>query len=152
MVPADVTRAVLEEESPGLIAWAKRKRWDLCIDAERLVVVAWFTHPRDGGLLVLEGDIEGYKAVPPAWRFLDVENGTETRRAFPSGADSFFHSNRVICAPWSRLAYKEHNGPHDNWGGPGKWLDVTDGTQAHTLGDMLAVLHSRLHRSPGRLS
>lgn len=152
MVPADVTRAVLDEESPGLLAWARRKQWDLLVDAARLVVVSWFPHPRDGGLLVLEGDLEGYKAVPPAWRFLDIENGTESRRAFPLGTDSFFHSDRVICAPWNRLAYKDHGGPHGNWGGPSQWLDVRDGTQAHTLADMLAVLHGRVHLSPGRLA
>ena len=147
----EVTRALLEEEAPGLLAWARRKGWGFHIDYEKLFLVAWFPHPVDRGLLVLEVDVTDYKALPPVWRFLDIGSGKETKHAFPKGHDSLLNGSKLICAHWSRLAYSDLGGPHANWNGPSKWLDVREGTLALSLGEMFAVLHGRVQLSPGRL-
>jgi hypothetical protein len=63
---------------------------------------------------------------------------------------SIFHPNRLICAPWNRLAYGEHGGPHADWGGQTSWTSVGAGyTKGDTLGDMLSQIALHLAVSPG---
>lgn len=138
---------------------AERHGWTLDIDAECRRLTASIDHPVAGvGLLQLEADLDGYRAVPPAWRFVDPETGHVTKRAFPKpgsgphGSGSIFHSKPVICAPFNRLAYQAHDGPHSDWSGPANWLNVTGHVVAHTLGEMLSVINLHLRVSPGRMA
>ncbi|MFC0028006.1 hypothetical protein ACFFMM_00510 [Micromonospora chaiyaphumensis] len=63
---------------------------------------------------------------------------------------SIFHPNRLICAPWNRLAYAEHGGPHPDWGALTNWKTAGAGyTKADTLADMLSQIHLHLTLSPG---
>jgi hypothetical protein len=48
----------------------------------------------------------------------------------------------VICAPFNRLAYTDHAGPHGDWGGPQNWLNAgASQVHAETIGDMLQAIY-----------
>jgi hypothetical protein len=156
MVPAAVTLAVLNQEVPAAQRWAARHAWAIEVALDALQLTAITRHPADDSKLVLIGDFIGYRAVPPAWRFVDLATGQATPRAFPAagaspGGTSIFHSMPVLCAPWNRLAYAEAGGPHGDWGAAAGWLAVRSTTQAHTLADMLATVDAHLRYSPGRM-
>ena len=156
MVPVAVTLAVLEQEVPAAQHWAARHAWAIDVDLDALQLTAITHHPADHCELVLIGEFTGYRAVPPAWRFVDPVTGQVTSNAFPAqgsppGRSSIFHSMPVLCAPWNRLAYAEAAGPHGDWGAVAGWLNVRDTTQAHTIADMLATVDAHLRYSPGRL-
>lgn len=159
VVPSEVTRAVLDVEGPAAEAWARRHGWHVAIDRGRLALMATVAHPVDESLLLLVADLNGYRAIPPAWRFVDPLTGQSTAAAFPSagtgpaaGKGSIFHSNAVICAPWNRLAYKSEGGPHDDWQETTNWLNASgDVTRAATIAEMLSAVDIHLRTSPGRL-
>jgi hypothetical protein len=119
------------------------------------VVVAKTVHPTNGVPIVFHAEIDGYPAIPPAWTCRD-EDGVVTPAAFPVAgtlvgvAGSVFHPNNVICAPWNRLAYASHGGPHGDWGELTAWKNAAAAqTQAHTIADMLDTLRLHLAVSPG---
>lgn len=160
LVPHEVAKAVFEYEVQGAQAWAKRHGWALTLALEELRLDIQFDHPKqDAGRLRLVGDFHDYKAVPPALEFVNVETGEPERQAWPAPgsrpgiSSSIFHSSGVICAPFNRLAYKEHGGPHEDWNGPQNWLSVSQQVvRATAIGEMLATLDLHLAASPGRLS
>lgn len=158
-VPRLTTRAVVEAETPALMAWARRQGWDVAVDLQELELRAETDHPVDGvGRLSLVGDLVGYRGVPPAWGFRDPATDGVGRSAWPAtgplpwGGSSIFHSQPVICAPFNRLAYAAHGGPHSDWSGPANWLAVTGVVSATTLAAMLGVIHLHLRYSPGRMA
>lgn len=154
-VPAETTRAILEDEAQAAQAWAARHGWTLEVHLDALTVTAAVTHPVDGiGRFHLWGDCSGYRAVPPAWTFVEPDSQTTTKHAFParSRGATIFHQNPVICAPFNRLAYKEYNGPHANWSGPSNWMNITGHVRATTIADMLNVINLHLQHSPGRMA
>jgi hypothetical protein len=67
----------------------------------------------------------------------------------PGGVQSIFHSSGVICAPFNRLAFAEHAGPHGDWGGPANWLSVRRTVRATNLAEMIAQIEAHLTSSPG---
>lgn len=154
MIPRDVTIAVVEDELPTVTAYAQRHGWTVTWLPDSLALLADGRHP-DGSAVRLHADVEGYRAVPPAWRFIPPDADTVQPHRFPQagalpgGVGSIFHSNRVICAPFNSLAYSDHGGPHNDWNGPGAWLDVRRHVRAITLDAMLAQIVSHLHYSPG---
>jgi hypothetical protein len=156
MVPAAVTLAVLNQEVPAAQRWAARHAWAIEVDLDALQLTGITRHPADDSELVLIGQFTGYRAVPPAWRFVDPATGQTTSCAFPAagsspGGSSIFHTMPVLCAPWNRLAYAEGGGPHGDWGAAAGWLKVRNTTQAHTIADMLATVNAHLRHSPGRM-
>ena len=156
MVPKRVTQILLQFEAGIVESWAKRNGWSVNIDIDRLEIAAEVPHPKDNLPLFLRGDLTGYRAIPPAWRFVD-ETGNVTKGAFPAagpvnGKSSIFHGNVVICAPFNRLAYKIAGGPHEDWGDWTGWIVVTgDFAKAYTLAEMLAIINVHLQFSPGRM-
>jgi hypothetical protein len=153
-LPVSAARASVEAELDAARVWAARHGWSITWDAEAMLLRAATYHPVARRLVELTGRTYGYRAIPPAWTF--VRPGTEETCAevFPAGGampglGSIFHGNVVICAPWNRLAYSEHGGPHDNWFGPASWLQVREGTIAYTIPDMLAIIDVHLRASPG---
>jgi len=157
VVPKDVSQILVRAEEPIILSWAKRNGWKVAIDIDRLKIAAEVNHPKDETTLLLDGDLTDYRAVPPAWRFVD-ESGNVTKSAFPAagsvvdGKSSIFHPNLVICAPFNRLAYKEANGPHGDWGESTGWLEVTrDFAAAYSLAEMLSIIDVHLRFSPGRM-
>jgi hypothetical protein len=160
MIPPTVALVHLDDEFPGAVAWASRNGWSLTLDRERLLVTAVMRHPigdKDDPDLQLDGDFTGYQALPPAWQFVRPAVAERPKSAWPKagampgGKASIFHAQPVICAPFNRLAFKQNQGPHDDWGGPSAWLQVDANVKATTLGDMLAVIAYHLSFSAGRL-
>jgi hypothetical protein len=158
MVPEETTRTLLDGEAAAIEAWAARHGWSVEIDAVRLALAATVRHPADGSLLLIVADLHGYRAVPPAWRFVDPRTGQSGQSAFPAagslpgGKGSIFHSNAVLCAPWNRLAYQSEGGPHGDWAELANWLNVPgDVTRAGNIAEMLSAINVHLGHSPGRL-
>ena len=161
MIPTTVTRVVVAEEIPAVLAWAARRPgWAVEFDDAALRLNVKTVHPACGMALHVQADLQGYRAVPPAWRFLRLAlDGRETvtdpfprAGAHPWIQGSIFHGNRVICAPWNRLAYVENGdkGMHGDWGGLTNWTNAAPGyTKADTLADMLDQIYQHLSASPG---
>lgn len=154
-VPKDVTIAVVEDELAAADAYARRHGWSLTWRKDDLAVLLDGKHPADQSLMRWHADVAGYRAVPPAWScFQGDAQGAWKRRfpkggALPGGISSIFHSSNVICAPFNRLAFKVHSGPHEDWGGPADWLNVRGKVRATVLAEMIAQIIVHLTYSPG---
>lgn len=155
MVPREVTLAVLADELDIACKWTQETEWRLEFDDGLLVIYASRDHPAGCGPVLLEGMCDSYRALPPAWRFVDPVSRLPTPETTPSrgrvnGKSTILHSVGVICAHFSRTAYKEFHtgGPHSNWD-LASWDTVTEGVQAHTISQMLAVIDRHLGHSPG---
>jgi hypothetical protein len=155
VVPREVTAAVVGEELPALRAYAGRHGWQITWDEASLVLLADGSHPADGSPARLHADLAGYRALPPAWTFIPHNAEAAVPGRFPApgplpgGVGSIFHTSRLICAPFNRLAYQQHGGPHQNWGRPAAWLDVRGHVRATRLGEMLAQIVTHLNYSRG---
>lgn len=153
-VPPDTTRALVEHELPGIQAYALRHGWSVAWDPESLALRFEGKHPRDGSAVRLISDVDGYRALPPLWRFEDPATGkvlSPIPGSMRSGKGSIFHSDNLICAPFSRAAYAENGGPHQDWGGPANWLRAhsAGAVQATSLAAMFATILGHLSASPG---
>jgi hypothetical protein len=151
-----VTLALVQAERSGAEAWAQRNGWEIEFLLDRCQLKGSTKHPADAKPLWLTADLSGYKAIPPAWRFVNRE-GVEEKSAYPApgpvhGKASIFHSNPVICAPFNRLSYKDGDGPHaSDWGDAVRWSSISgDFATPKTLADMLMVIDTHLAFSPGR--
>jgi len=151
-VPRSVTIATVEDELPAVTAYAQRHDWAVNWDTEQIRLTFDGKHPADATPIRIVAAVEGYKALPPAWTF---EDPAGKRAIFPkagsvNGKSSIFHQGRHrICAPFNRLAYGQHGGPHSDWGGPERWLEVRGHIRATTLANMLASILGHLKASPG---
>jgi hypothetical protein len=136
------------DEIPAALAWAERWRHDLVWDEATLTLRLRLTGRRADGegreAYLIEGVFDDYRLLPPLWEFLDPRDGAAIGpAAYPTpgaGVSSVLHSNALVCAHWSRRAYGELQGPHGNWGALTNWESVTEGTQAHSIPEMLARL------------
>jgi hypothetical protein len=155
MVPRETTIAVVEAELPSLRLYGERKGWKVQWDPDRLVILADGTHPADKSAARLHADVTGYKAQPPAWRFIAADKDTPevVRVAKPGpldcGIGTMFHTNGVICAPFNRLAFRDHGGPHNDWADLTAWQSIRGWVTARRLGEMLAQIALHLKYSPG---
>ena len=143
-LPPSAARIAVELELDGARAWADRHDWILDWDEDRLVLRGATYHRPLHRVVELSARCDGYKALPPAWRF--VRPGTEDLDPawFPRIAlIAMVDETPVICAPWNRLAYGDHGGPHGGWSGAG-WLQNAEGTTAHTIPDMLELIDAHL--------
>lgn len=153
MVPANVTQAVVAAETPAVTAWAMRHRWTVTFAQDDTHLDAATIHPVTKNPIVFHAELDGYPAIPPAWTCRDAD-GNVTPATFPMPGQrpavpgSIFHPNHVICAPWNRLAYGSHGGPHSDWADQSGWKTIGGVTQAHTIADMLNSLALHLAPSP----
>lgn len=149
------TIAMVESELVALQAYAARHGWKVTWQPEQLVVLLDGVHPADSSVARLRAGVDKYKMWPPAWRFLRTEAGREDEvRApkagtLPGGVSSMFIDKGVICAPFNRLAYTGHGGPHGDWNGVEKWLEVKGTVSATNLAEMFAQILAHLNHSPG---
>jgi hypothetical protein len=151
-----VTHAVVAEEMVAVTAWTRRRPgWTASLDVEQLLLTVDGVHPVTAERVRIQADLNGYRAIPPAWTFIPPAGSTSTT-PFPSLAEppvvpgSVFHSNKFICAPWNRLAHAERGGLHADWGGLANWTSAGGGsTKADTLADMIDQLHLHLSLSKG---
>jgi hypothetical protein len=157
MLDAMVTRAELSLEFPVLQERARRAGWEVTLDSEHLILEVRLIHIRTGQLFILRGHLDGYKAIPPAWEFVDPDTGEEgTAAAYPEppnpapGGSALFITagprQRVICMPCNRLAYGDYNGPHPNWALT-NWMRETP--VYLTLCEMVNRINVDLQASPG---
>jgi hypothetical protein len=158
VVPRSVTIAAVESELVAMRAYAARRDWSVDWDPDSLIVVARGPHPSDQTPVRLRAAVAGYRAVPPAWTFespADPDAKQPGNAPFPKSGSvpgvgsSIFHGNRLICAPFCRLAFQDHGGPHGDWGGSAAWLKVRGFARATNLAEMLAVILLHLRHSPG---
>lgn len=156
-----LVRATVEAELRAARAWAERHRVPLCWDAEALELRAVLAHPKTADKFYLRGEFDDYRELPPAWTFCSSTwKGTGNKRDFPKSptpSESIFiapkRSGPVICAPFNRLAYGQHGGPHKNWGGPAQWLSAAPRyVRATTIGDMLHVICRDLRHTQGTMA
>lgn len=155
MTPPDITRVVIAtDELAAITAWANRYQWTVVVDLDALRLTATAPHPKTGQLVTFHCDFEGYPAQAPAWWCGSAPSDkagypAPMNTAVPGLQGSIFHPNPCICAPWNRLAYSVHGGPHGDWGATTDWKQAAaTSTQAHTLPDMLAALRLHLQHSP----
>lgn len=158
-VPPRVSRAAVGVELPAAQSLAERAGWQLVFDTDHLLITVQMLHPKSQRQLRLIADCQDYKAVPPAWKFVDPATGNDSKSAWPvgepvDGAASIFHGQPVICAPFNRLAYKALGGPHADWASPEAWLSITASNivRATTVAEMLQVIRAHLAHSPGMMS
>lgn len=154
-VPTDVTIAVVEDELGAADAYARRHGWALTWLKDQLVLLADARHPADQTVIRWRAQLNDYREVPPIWTCFQMgESGIYQPRfpkagPLPGGTGSIFHTSGVICAPFNRLAFKDHSGPHDDWGGPPNWLKARATIKATVLAEMLALIVAHLRYSPG---
>jgi len=151
MLPPTASRAAVEAELEAARLWSARHNWTLLWLPDALMLRAATYHVPACRVVEFTAQCGGYRAIPLLWK--SVRPGTDETEAqwFPKpGPGSIFHGNLIICAPWSRLAYSDHDGPHNDWGGPGAWLQVGGASSiARTIPDMLATIDAHLRQSPG---
>lgn len=156
-IPGEVTVAIVDDELPGLLGYLNRHGWQVEWSPLELRLAVTGRHPKDGVPVRIVAALDGYRALPPAWTFEDPTGGRGGASFFPragsipDGRSSIFHGKGVICAPFNRLAYKTLGGPHGDWGGPEKWLEVNVPSQVRAirLANMFAVILGHLTASPG---
>lgn len=162
---SEVTKAVMADELPAITAWTARNGWDLTYNSESFTGRALVAHPHmDDQSVVFWFAVDGYPNLqPPAWwcggdgTAVSVNKADYPRPTAPPPPGppngSIFHGNPVICAPWNRLAYAAHGGPHPDWPTLAAWKTYGAGyTQAHTIPDMLSALSIHLDRCDGMQS
>ena len=150
MVPEHVTAAVFASEIAAACEWAKRERIQLDPVIPKTLVRATLVQEASGDHFYLQGRFDGYKALPPEWVWCNSEwSAQDNPRLSPEAArtpygNSMFlnYSGRaVICAPFNRLAFRAHGGPHKNWGELTHWMSAGNGyVHAVSIADMLDVV------------
>src|SRR5439155_16656601 len=97
-----------EDEIPGAIRWAEYHGVDHTWDRQALILTVALKggSEREGEeeSYLLAGRFEDYRAMPPAWRFVDPRTGGDIGlpaypAAGPFSPGSVLHSSGVICAP-----------------------------------------------------
>jgi hypothetical protein len=151
VIPAAHTLIVVDSELEGAASWAARHGAKIEWLPEALELRVTLLQPETSTRFFLRGRFRDYRALPPEWTFTDEKWGATGRPGdFPKGVRSSFGAtifimhkeSGVICAPFNRLAYTDHAGPHGNWGGPANWLNAGPSqVHADTIGDMLQAVH-----------
>ncbi len=150
-----------EDEIPGALRWAAyyglEHTWDKKALLLTVRLIGGSDREREREPYLLIGTFEDYRAMPPAWRFLDPRTRQDiglpaypAAGPFPLG--SVLHSNGVICAPWNRLAYADRGGPHSDWNAANWQTAAPQHSSARTIPDMLARIRAELTISPRRLA
>ena len=162
--PLDRAAAIFAAETVTVSAWASGKQ---CIagfeilEPQRLIRMT-LKQPETGELFYLEGDFTNYRELPPLFTFSSAPwNRSNQKRDYPRpvdqtpfGGSSIFHPQPCICANFSRSAYKSNGGPHDDWGGPERWLEAAAGgpyVRAYDVPSMLSVIYTRFVYTRGRI-
>ncbi|MHB8636744.1 MAG: hypothetical protein ACYC96_09760 [Fimbriimonadaceae bacterium] len=71
---------------------------------------------KDNDVFVFGFRLEEYRALPPYVDVIHPTTGSKNAAAcMAEGCLGYFHSNNILCAPWNRLAYSIHGGPHTDW-------------------------------------
>jgi hypothetical protein len=123
--PHLLARAFVEapDEMPAAQSWASRRGLELVYDGVALtsslkLAGAGIDDDQPAEPYLLIASFDSYRLLPPIWQFRHPETGKDIGvAAYPKPVgESVLHPNGLICAHWSRLAYKEHGGPHPKLG------------------------------------
>lgn len=145
-LPLDVVRCNFRRELEVALARAPLFEFKLEGDVDALTLRAEFT-ALDGEKFILVGTFDDYRLKPPVLDFVEPDTDrVGTARAYPkkAGADTFFHSPGIICAPFSRKAY---DNVHRDWVMTEWSNSVANGTQwcqFSTICTMLVLVGSKL--------
>lgn len=157
---AEIARRFLETEIPAAVNVAARYGVELRYAEEELKTRLRLVGPGTDSEELLEpyllvGQFNFYRIWPPIWQFVDPRDGSvigPPAYPRPTGS-SVLHGNGLICAPWSRYAYAEYQGPHADWGPPTKWHTQRPAeTVAHTVAEMVDRLIREVSVSNGRMA
>lgn len=159
MLPNRVTTAALDGEIEAAHEWAKRERIQLDCDIPLRLLRAVFVRDDPADCFYLRGRFDSYKALPPIWEWCDEnwsDAGSRAHSPEPAGTSygsSIFLNHRtsaIICAPFNRLAYSDHGGPHGDWN-LADWMKVRGVVYAVTVADMLQTIARDFHYTTGRM-
>ena len=143
------------------MAWAKRQQIGMdtrLLDNQIIRVV--LVQEEHGEKFYLQGNFDAYRALPPIWDWRDDSWSISSELSLsPSPENNPFtsmflkHNNQsIICAPFNRLAYGIHEGPHKDWGDPAQWVTTGKGyVYAVTIGDMLQAVLRDFRFTNGRM-
>lgn len=148
---------IIKLEVGRLLAWAARKGVSLTWEPTSFELRGEWTQPETGERFYFRGLVDGYRSLPPTWQFTDADfSGASSGHLAPKCASTPFgspmiHGNGVICAPFNRLAYGNHGGPHNDWV-LAEWLNAgaVNQVRATNLADMVARIHAEFLSSRGR--
>ena len=164
MIPLAATDAAIADELPGAMAWATRRQ--IVMDTRFIPVRTLrfvLVQPESNEEFYLQATFEDYRAHPPLWQWYDESwSSTDalhlsprpgTRPAELGGSMFIKHNGKgLICAPFNRLAYGAHEGPHSDWGSLAQWMTAGEGyVHAVKLGDMLSSILRDFRLSSGRM-
>ncbi len=165
MIPLAATDAAIADELPGAMAWARRRQ--IVMDTRSIPVRTLrlvLEQPESNEKFYLQATFEDYRAYPPLWQWYDASwSSTDALHLSPQDAgnrpaslgSSMFikHGGKgLICAPFNRLAYGAHEGPHSDWGSLAQWMTAAEGyVHAVKLGDMLSAILRDFRHSSGRM-
>jgi hypothetical protein len=151
VIPAEQTLIILADELEGARSWAERHGVTMEWLPGSLELHVTLVQPETNYPFLLRGRFLDYRALPPEWTFSDEKWQQSGRRCdSPKGVPIGrwgtifidYEGIAVICAPFNRLAYREHAGPHADWSGPANWLNAAAGRiHADTIGDMLQSIY-----------
>ena len=162
MLPDHVTVAAFASELEPAREWAKREQCQLECNLPEKVLRVTLVRDDSAERFYLRGRFDEYKALPPIWEWCDAnwsnagDRGLSPDAAQTSHGSSMFLNHRgaaIICAPFNRLAYADHGGPHKNWGKLTHWMTVNrDVIYAVTIGDMLHAIARDFRYTSGRMA
>jgi hypothetical protein len=160
MISTKDTRLIVEFELEGARSWALRHDVPLDWLPSELEVRLVLTQPRTGQRFYFKARFPDYKELPPEWTLCDESwQSSNAKSLFPrpkepaTPASIFIGSGEgaVICAPFNRLAFSRHGGPHGDWS-LAQWQTAAGGhIRATTVGDMLQALRLFMNRTEGRM-
>jgi len=138
-----VSWAIVEKELEVVSALNDANAWGVQLFPDELRFRTHMKSSVDGEQYVLDVRCDDYKELPPFIEFVDPDSGAlGTKHAYPKNGRSFFHAQPCICAPFSRKAYGQYNGPHSEWA-MGNWMTLREGI--NTLGDMLVLIQTLIN-------
>ena len=153
-VGREVTLLHATDELDEVARLAHSRGWVMTWKADTLTLRV-STAAHNGDRYLVQFELADYKELPPIIDFVDVPTDeVGVRRACPRADDSFFQDSGVICAPFSRRAYKSFDarGPHADWNMAAWMMSRDNGTNwanFSRLGDMVSQIDLRL-RDPNR--
>ena len=161
MVPDGVTVAAMAGELEAARAWAERQGVQLDCDLPSKLVRAVLIQQDSGHHFFLQGQFDGYKAIPPVWQWCDSSWSEPGKHRWspepaetPYGSSMFISTGgtAVICAPFNRLAYRVQGGPHGDWGELIHWMTAGQGyVRSVTIADMLHSIQRDFGYTKGRM-
>ena len=129
------------------MAWAARHDIDVTLIPTGRILRIVLVQEKSQERFFLQGKFDQYRALPPVWDWCDANwsdsgclslSPKAVNTPFGSSMFIVYKSKALICAPFNRLAFGTHAGPHANWGDPAQWMTAGHGyVHAVTIGDML---------------